>query len=101
MSVIASREQDFECVGFGQRYAERCFQCNGPALYPFVRWRGHLNIIICAKCCARIIDGLLADIMEVELINLGERESTTSLNKRCSIRAELCIREYANQNRDF
>jgi hypothetical protein len=96
MSVIASREQDFECVGFGQRYAERCFQCNGPALYPVVRWRGHLNIIICAKCCARIKDGLLADITQV----IGERESereSTMLNQRSSIRAEICVYEYADQ----
>jgi hypothetical protein len=41
-----------------------------------VRWRGHLNIIICAKCCARIKDGLLADIMQVELGGWGMGRGT-------------------------
>jgi hypothetical protein len=79
MSVITAREHDHECVGFGRRHAQPCFNCNKPASYPFVHWRGHTDIVICSRCCSQIKMGLMADMIQVaanlELISLGYHDA--------------------------
>jgi len=54
MSVIASREQDLNVLALVSDTLNVAFNAMAlPCIHSCV-WRGHLNIIICAKCCARI-----------------------------------------------
>ena len=73
MSVILSRENRMSC----RKPETRCFECHGHLGYPFVEWN---DLFICAKCCRRIKNGLMADIVQVaaiaELHSLGYRGNT-------------------------
>jgi hypothetical protein len=75
MSVILSKEDDFQRVGFGQRHAPPCFHCRGPCHY----WDGEPELFICSGCCHRIKNGLVADMVQVaaivDLIRLGYRDA--------------------------
>jgi hypothetical protein len=96
MSVILSKEHDFQCVGFGQRHAQPCFHCHGPCYYPFLHWDGEPELFICTRCCARIKSGLMADLVQVaanlELRGYRDaifvRENRASLAKRLAISGE-------------
>jgi hypothetical protein len=73
MSVILSKENYLSCL----KPETRCFECHKGLGYPFVEWN---SLFICAKCCRKIKNGLMADIVQVaavaELHSLGYRGQT-------------------------
>jgi hypothetical protein len=95
MSVILSKEHDFQCVGFGQRHAQPCFHCGGPCHYPFTHWDGNPELFICMRCCAQIKAGLMADLVQVaanlDLISLGYRDAILVRESRASLKQRLFI----------
>ena len=69
MSVILSKEDDFQGVGFGQRHAQPCFHCRGPCHYPFTHWDGGAELFI------------RADGNEVEFVTLLRFDSMDAVKK--------------------
>jgi hypothetical protein len=95
MSVILTKEHDFQSLGYGQRHAQPCFHCQGPCRYPFLHWTGEPELFICSACCRRTKSGLMADLVHVvatvDLHNLGYhdavfvRENTASFKNKLSV----------------
>jgi hypothetical protein len=80
MSVILSKENRMS----SRKPETKCFECHRALGYPFVEWN---SLFICAPCCGRIKNGLLADIVQAaaiaDLHDLGYRGVTlvrTSIN---------------------
>src|SRR5262245_25703704 len=63
MSVINTRH-DY----WSWHKIRKCSVCGDDLNYPFIYWHGDNGLCICAPCCQRNKDGLIADLIQLAAI---------------------------------